>query len=423
MRHYLVAVFSCCLLGILYPTAYFARADIPTPVVPPTDTNAEIARLEAEIANYKDQLAKTQSAGDSLSNAVKEIDINQKKIDTDVSLIQEKTKITNTTLNRLGKQISQKKDSIQSLRQAVRDGIRRLDESDQTSLLVYLMREQSIADAWREFDTIRTIESSFDASISKLADAKTDLEVKKNETEAEKKQIVLLQKELETQKKIVQANKAEKQRLLSQTKNQESAYKQMIVQSEKKKAEFEAGLRKVEEGIAYTQNIKNLPTGIAFSWPLEKIIITQRFGITASSGRLYKSGTHNGVDFGAAIGTPIYAMADGTVAGTGDTDVQCPRVSFGRFILIKYDNGLASTFGHLSVISVTKGQVVKRGELVGYSGNTGYSTGPHLHVSVYDATAVDLKTLPSISCHGKVLTQPISPVNAYLDALKYLPHQ
>ncbi|HRH31662.1 MAG TPA: M23 family metallopeptidase, partial [Candidatus Paceibacterota bacterium] len=116
-----------------------------------------------------------------------------------------------------------------------------------------------------------------------------------------------------------------------------------------------------------------------------------------------------------------YAMADGTVEGTGDTDVLCPRISFGRFILIKYTNGLASTYGHLSVISVSSGQSVKKGQLVGYSGNTGYSTGPHLHVSVYDRDAVNMKTLPSISCKGKILTQPIAATSAYLDPLKYLP--
>ena len=145
------------------------------------------------------------------------------------------------------------------------------------------------------------------------------------------------------------------------------------------------------------------------------------FGKTEAGKRLYANGTHNGTDFRASVGTPVMSMADGVVAGVGNTDSQCSGVSFGRFILIKYNNGLASTFGHLSLIKVAVGEKVSRGEVVGYSGNTGYTTGPHLHVSVYVKDAVEIKSLPSKSCPGRILTQPISPINAYLDPMYYLP--
>jgi murein DD-endopeptidase MepM/ murein hydrolase activator NlpD len=385
------------------------------------DANAQIAKLEAEIAKYKDELVRTQNQTSTLAGAVKELDLNQKKLDADVRLIEEKIKKTNLELGRLGNEIDDTQDSIKGLRTAVIDGARRLHEGDQTSFLIYLMREESMTSAWREFDAIRTIESHLNENIHKLASTKTVLEVKKTDTEAEKNEILKLKKDLDTQKKILQANKNEKERLLRDTKNDEASYKKMIADSEKKKEAFESELRNVEEGLKFTVIVKDLPTGVAFAWPLEKFVITQKFGVTASSGRLYKSGTHNGVDFGVPIGTPVYAMADGIVEGTGDTDVLCPRVSFGRFVLIKYDNGLASTYGHLSVVSTSIGTRVKKGQLVGYSGNTGYSTGPHLHVSVYAKESVNLKTLPSISCKGKVLTQPIAAVNGYLDPLKYLP--
>jgi murein DD-endopeptidase MepM/ murein hydrolase activator NlpD len=115
-------------------------------------------------------------------------------------------------------------------------------------------------------------------------------------------------------------------------------------------------------------------------------------------------------------------MADGVVKGTGDTDLVCPGVSFGRFIFIEYSNGLSSTYGHLSLIKVREGQKVSRGEVVGYTGGTGRVTGPHLHVSVYaSSSAVSVATVPSKSCPGKILKQPIAPTNAYLDPMYYLP--
>lgn len=383
--------------------------------------NAEIAKLEAQILAYRNELLKTQNVSNTLSGAIKEIDLNQKKLEADMKLIEEKIKKKNLELGKIGNEIEDKNDSINGLRTAVIEGTKILAEGDRTSFLIYLLREESMSEAWREFDSIRTLENHFNQNINKLHTAKGELEVKKGETEAEKKEIVVLKQNLETQKKIILANKNEKERLLKETKNEESSYKKMITESEKKKEQFEADLRDYEEKLKFNIDVVELPSGKPFSWPLEKFVITQKFGKTSASGRLYSSGTHSGVDFGVPIGTPVLAMADGVVEGTGDTDKLCKGVSFGRFVLIKYDNGLASTYGHLSVISSSAGQRVKRGDVVAYSGNTGYSTGPHLHVSVYARDAVSMQTLPSKSCKGKILTQPISAVNAYLDPLKYLP--
>ena len=115
------------------------------------------------------------------------------------------------------------------------------------------------------------------------------------------------------------------------------------------------------------------------------------------------------------------AMGSGTVMGTGDTDLACKGASFGKWVFIKYNNGLSSTYGHLSVITAKVGQEVSAGDVVGLSGNTGSSTGPHLHVAVYASDGVKVDTVPSRSCGGKIFTQPIAALNAYLDPALYLP--
>jgi len=114
-------------------------------------------------------------------------------------------------------------------------------------------------------------------------------------------------------------------------------------------------------------------------------------------------------------------MADGVIKGIGNTDLVCPGVSFGQWILIEYNNGLSSTFAHLSFVKVSEGQSVRRGEVVGYTGGTGRVTGPHLHVSLYASNGVNVSTVPSISCPGKILKQPIAAISAYLDPMYYLP--
>lgn len=83
---------------------------------------------------------------------------------------------------------------------------------------------------------------------------------------------------------------------------------------------------------------------------------------------------HYGQDFEVPYGTEVYATGNGTVIEAGWNSM-----GFGNFVVIDHGYGLRSTYGHLSRINVPKGLKVKRGDLIGHSGNTGTSSGPHLH--------------------------------------------
>jgi murein DD-endopeptidase MepM/ murein hydrolase activator NlpD len=86
---------------------------------------------------------------------------------------------------------------------------------------------------------------------------------------------------------------------------------------------------------------------------------------------------HNGIDIGVDSGTPVRAGMDGRVAETGYNS------SFGNYIVLSHHAGWMSLYGHLQSVSVKAGQGVAAGQRIAYSGNTGYSTGPHLHFSVF----------------------------------------
>jgi len=86
---------------------------------------------------------------------------------------------------------------------------------------------------------------------------------------------------------------------------------------------------------------------------------------------------HYGQDFAVPYGTDVYATGDGTVIESGWNSG-----GFGNFIVIDHGYGLQSTYGHLSQIKVSRGMNVKRGDLIGLSGNTGTSSGPHLHYQI-----------------------------------------
>jgi murein DD-endopeptidase MepM/ murein hydrolase activator NlpD len=86
---------------------------------------------------------------------------------------------------------------------------------------------------------------------------------------------------------------------------------------------------------------------------------------------------HNGVDIGVDMGTPVLAAMDGIVAETGYSS------GFGNYVVLSHHAGWQSLYGHLRTVSVKDGQRVATGQRIAYSGNTGYSTGPHLHFSVF----------------------------------------
>ena len=86
---------------------------------------------------------------------------------------------------------------------------------------------------------------------------------------------------------------------------------------------------------------------------------------------------HAGVDFKAAYGTPIYAVTDGTVQFAGR------HGGHGNYVKLSHGGGLATGYGHMSRIAVSNGSRVRRGQVIGYVGSTGLSTGPHLHYEMY----------------------------------------
>ena len=108
---------------------------------------------------------------------------------------------------------------------------------------------------------------------------------------------------------------------------------------------------------------------------------------------------------------------------TGNTDLVPGCYSFGKWVMLKHANGLATLYAHLSQIGVSSGQAVSTGDVIGYSGMTGYATGPHLHFGVYALAGVQIMTLKAFRgattpCANA--TMPVAPTNAYLNPMSYL---
>jgi murein DD-endopeptidase MepM/ murein hydrolase activator NlpD len=116
-------------------------------------------------------------------------------------------------------------------------------------------------------------------------------------------------------------------------------------------------------------------SGDLFGWPARGWISSWYGwrGDPFSGARVF----HNGIDIGVDTGTSVRAAMDGSVSETGYNS------SFGNYIVLSHHAGWMSLYGHLQSVAVKRGQRIAAGQRIGYSGNTGYSTGPHLHFSVF----------------------------------------
>lgn len=119
--------------------------------------------------------------------------------------------------------------------------------------------------------------------------------------------------------------------------------------------------------------LNSVPSG----FPLDSERVTSQFGMRRHPIEGHMA-LHGGIDFSAPRGTPIHATADGVVEWAAHHDSS----GMGKMIRLIHNYGFSTVYGHLDGIEVKPGNYVRRGDLIGYSGNTGASTGPHLHYEV-----------------------------------------
>lgn len=382
----------------------------------------DIQQLEEEIADYKARLQKISGQKSTLQNAVQSLDLTRSKLSKDMQLTQAKISLTENMITNINNDISSKQKRIERNLEIISDIIQRIDQADGETMLEILLSNDSISSFLLDVDDMARMQTSILDSIKSLESLKIELSSSKTSYQSEYKKLTGLNDQLSDQKEVADGARKQQVGLLSVTKNQESSYAKLLKdrearkeQAEKEIGDFEAQLRAVIDPNSFPE-----PGTKVLAYPVDEPIVTQRFGKTVDARRLYVSGTHNGTDFRASPGTIIKSAADGIVIATGDTDKACPGASYGRWVLIKHKNGLSTIYAHLELIKVRAGKEVFMGDVIGYSGNTGYSTGPHLHFGVYVSSAVEVSDLPSKSCKGAIFHIPLAPANAYLNAFDYL---
>jgi len=382
----------------------------------------EIQQLEQQVKQHQRDLEVVGGEKQTLQTAVKTIDATRKKLSTDITLTQRKIDTTALTIEELAIEMKDKEIRILRSKDAVGKIIRLLHESSQETLVELMLANESLSDVFTDADQLSRLEEQMSKQIGELRLLQEELSKRKASAEGAKKNLVFLSTQIQDQKRIADAKKQEQAALLNETKNKEANYKKLLAEKQASIKQFAKEVEDYENQLRYELDPQTIPKigSKALSWPLDGVFITQKFGSTQSSKRLYTSGTHNGIDFRASVGTPVRAAGSGVVIDTGDTDTTCRGASYGKWVLIRHNNGLSTLYGHLSLIRVNQGDTVTPGFAIGYSGNTGYSTGPHLHFTVFASAGVRVDSLPSSSCRNAVYRIPVASRNAYLDPEGYL---
>jgi len=377
--------------------------------------NQEIQKLEVEIEQYQASIDDAETTAKTLSGEIKRLDSEVKKLNAQINLTQKRIAKKELEIRGLGTDISDTENSIKNRQEnlaKILDGLRKTENED---MLETFLKYDSLSGFFNELEKIRNLDASVRQNYEELKTLKVDLENRKRKAEAARKDLKNLQNDLINQREIQKDARAEKNSLLSSTKNQEALYQKLLKEREKRRAEIYDEIRLIENDLKKQIDFGTLPVfsrGILLN-PIDGGTLTQGFGLNSFSRYtdVYGGNGHNGIDLRAPVGAPVRAAESGVIKATGNTDYICPRGSYGRWILIEHPNKLATLYAHLSLVRVSPRQEIARGDVIGYSGNTGYTTGPHLHFTVYDARTVELRQ--SRVCG-------VLPYGGYLNPLNYL---
>lgn len=379
--------------------------------------------IDKEIAELEQKSIEAGKNTQTLKSALSKLDVNKKKIEADIKSTENRITIANLSIEKAEMEIVNTQERIQVNKEAISSAFRKIDVAEGISFIETILTYDNVSTLWDEVETLLRFQIGVKKNIDELRILKNDLQNKKNDKEKNKKELLNVKSELKDRNNLIEINKEEKVRLLSDTKEKEFNYRKILAEKKSLSDAFAKELLDFESQLKIAIDPKSIPSvgaGILF-WPLDKIFVTQYFGNTdfAMKTNAYKGKGHNGVDFQATQGTRVKAALDGTVVGEGDTDKVCKGASFGKWVLIRHNNGLSTLYAHLSLIKVFEGKTVKTGDVIGYSGNTGYSTGPHLHFTLYATQGVQIMDRQSAVCGG-TYHMPFADFRAYLNPMLYL---
>ncbi len=362
------------------------------------EIDAQIKEIEAQISDNMDQM--------------EEIVAQKNLIDQQVFLLYQQVQNINDQITAYGDLIANKQEELdrataryQELNAKNKERIRAMEENGSLSYWSVLFKANDFSDLLDRLNMIKEIAAADQRRLAELneaaqavADAKTDLEADKLEAEESRKELDVALAELDVARLKAEellnqlvATGEEYQRLLDEAEEKESEASATIDEleyayDEAKEREYQEWLAaqpKPEPPTGGNAGAPNTVDGVTWLIPVNYTRFSSPFGYRIHP--VYGDWRfHYGVDLSAPQGTPIIASRSGQVTtATYDS-------SSGYYVSINHLDGFSTRYLHMTHYIVSPGDYVVAGQIIGYCGSTGTSTGPHLHFSVYyNGTAVN----------------------------------
>ena len=354
--------------------------------------DAKIAALQDRVEATKNREATLQQEIDAVSGNIRSLEQQVGVVSERLAPLERELELRELKLNRLNALFQLQTERLEFLQEQHRIALDRLNrrlvatyESDAPDELSFLLASRSFSDLIDGLDYVRLvvrrdrqIVSEVDASKHEVAVARWQTRLSRRSVRRQAEIVAVRVRQVRVLRDELVANKGK----LESAREQKKVSLDSLTAQERADAEEIDGLQAVSADLAakiraaQAHSTVQHVSGAGLIWPVNAPI-TSPFGWRW--GRL-----HEGIDLGAAYGSPIAAAAAGVVIYAGWEG------GYGNLVVIDHGGGLATAYGHQSRIAVSVGQSVSQGETIGYVGSTGHSTGPHLHFEVrVNGQAVD----------------------------------
>ncbi|MDQ5976795.1 MAG: Peptidase protein [Patescibacteria group bacterium] len=409
--------------GILIVSAVLVRADSSITELSAAEEKAlkekqdRLDEIRDKIKAYNKIIDLKQRQGSALQTQIESLEARANKLELEVGQNQDRINQLKNDIGSLQARIDEKERIILSQRRLLIEMLRDASGVTETGLVRLVLELPSEAGfSLKNEEWTTQTNGRLSALLAEIRAAKQNIENEQALVLHKKSEADTLQEQLDKQTEYLESTKGSKASMLSKTQTEVKKYNSIVDQLEEERDAIENEIESLESTKIGELNLKDMPAfkkGL-LEYPVSKIVFSQAYGKTAfaKKSKFYgKSGFHNGLDFAMPVGTKVLAAADGKVIATGNNG----RYAYGRWMAVDHGNGIVTMYGHLSSISKSKGSSVKKGDTIAKSGNTGNSTGPHLHFTVFSAKSFEIVPSKSVASVRDI------PVGATVNPKNYLP--
>lgn len=386
---------------ILSAVMLLGTLPLPASAASSAEIQKQINKLKSQNAEIQKQINAAQGQYDANYSDMEAMAAEKIAIDQELTLINSKIELTNQEIQAYGQLIADTQEELEDaqeelrvLSEAHRERVRVMEEEGKISYWEVLFQANSFTDLLDRINMVEEINESDRRRMEQMRIAADIVTATQMNLETGKADLEIVREQLTADEQLLEEKQAQYDSILLELEKKSEEFAILVAESELLQEELmqEIAAKEVELKEAkhdeYLRQLAlkgdNPPSNATWLTPVSGFRLTSAFGMRKHPV-LKVNRMHNGVDMACAAGTPIYATRAGTV-----TTASYQANGAGNYVSINHLDGFSSIYMHMTHYVVSKGQRVSQGQLIGYVGNTGISTGDHLHFGIsYAGTYVN----------------------------------